>query len=122
MGRGMVEDFAGEESKYVNHSKVLRAFPEEEEREVSRPSTNTLQHLHVQSIEVYYHARIRAHWTVSLLINIRRHTGGFIHVHHLYFQKCCISKAVFIWLNNEADVQKIKDSDKWIKNRLYSAL
>lgn len=38
------------------------------------------------------------------------------------FQKLYISKAVFTRLNKEANVQEIKDSDKWIKNRLHFAL
>lgn len=52
------------------------------------------------------------------------------HTHTLWFWFMCItciskryiSKAFFIRSNNKANVQKIKDSDKWIKNSFHSAL
>lgn len=50
------------------------------------------------------------------------HTVVLIRVHHLYFKSTAFQKNISSGWITKANVQKIKDSDKWIKNRLYSAL
>lgn len=117
-------------SKYVNHSKCREVFLE------SRWGKAVLLSFSVTS-KVFRLITTPEYMSAGTLLcrmsfeNVSLSTHTHTHTQWFWFMSItCISEALHFKrifrlnndMNNEANVQKIKDSDKWIKNRPFCSL